>query len=185
MEYAREWINNHKPVGRGADIENLSSNKTGVRPVFGIAGVGKSYIVKHVYFKHVVNQRSDFQKFGWVDVPHPFNIRDFSWSLLLDLHSGSLQHDAMLRIRDPIQGCRELLKRYPCLIVIDGLQSREGWDSIKDALAFEADEKNRSRIIVIANEESVASYCSPNWWNVEGLEQDDAFKLFEQTVTLP
>ncbi|XP_034568884.1 disease resistance protein RGA4 isoform X2 [Setaria viridis] len=178
---AKEWIDNHKDeiVGRKADIENLQANNSGIRPVFGMAGVGKSYIVKHVYFRKVIE--GSFEKFGWVDVCHSFNIRDFSWRLLLDLHSGSLQHAGMLRIRDPIQVCRQLLKKHACLIVIDGLQSTEEWDSIKAALGFEPDQ-TRSRIIVIANEESVASYCSKNWWSVEGLEIDDALELFKRTI---
>lgn len=148
--------------------------------MYGIAGVGKSYIVKYVYFTKVIEHKP-FKKFGWVDVSHPFNIRDFSWNLLLDLHSGSFQHGGMLRIRDPIQECCELLKQHKCLIVIDGLQSKEDWDSIKAALDFKPD--YGSRIIVIANEESVANYCSKHCWNVEGLEIGEAFRLFHETVT--
>ncbi|WVZ50492.1 hypothetical protein U9M48_001738 [Paspalum notatum var. saurae] len=186
QEAAKEWFKQHESehVGRSADIENLRSNKAGVRSVFGMAGVGKSYIVKHVYYKQLTSKDQGFKKFGWVDVSNPFNIRDFSWRLLLDLHSGSLQHGSMLRIRDPIQECSRLLKDQPCLIVIDGLQSREDWDTIKAALAIE-DNQDRSRIIVIANEESVASHCSPRWWSVEGLEIDDALKLFIQTLSRP
>jgi hypothetical protein len=55
-------------------------------------------------------------------------------------------------------------------------------DSIKDGLGSEY-YQNRTRVIVIANEESVATYCSDNWWNVEGLEIDDALDLFRRTVT--
>ncbi|RLM50342.1 hypothetical protein C2845_PMPSC049109 [Panicum miliaceum] len=179
---AREWLNKYQLVGRRADTENLSVSNPGVQPVFGIAGVGKSYIAKQVYYKKVTDGKKPFEKFGWVDVSHPFNIRDFSWSLLLDLHSGSLQYGSMMRIRDPIQQCCELLKTHACLIVIDGLRSKEEWDSIKAALGFEH-HQNRTRIIVIANEESVAKYCSDNWWNVEGLEIDDALDLFKRTVS--
>ncbi|WVZ50444.1 hypothetical protein U9M48_001696 [Paspalum notatum var. saurae] len=188
IQDAKEWFKQHKSdqhVGRSADIDYLSINSPGVRPVFGMAGVGKSYIVKYVYYKQVIDRRtSPFEKFGWVDVSHPFNIRDFSWRLLLDLYSGSLQHGSMLRIRDPIQECCRLLKKCACLIVIDGLQSTEEWDLIKTALAIE-DNQDRSRIIVIANEESVASHCSPRWWSVEGLEIDDALELFKKTLYRP
>ncbi|CAL4995261.1 unnamed protein product [Urochloa decumbens] len=178
---AKEWLQKFPCVGRRADIESLSANDLGVQPVFGVAGVGKSYIVRHVYFNKVIDERNHFEKFGWVDVSHPFNIRDFAWSLLLDLHSGSLQHSSMLRFRDPIQECSDLLKEHACLIVIDGLQSTEEWDSIKAALAFEHDQ-NQSRIIVITIDESVATYCSDDWWNVEVLEIDDALELFRTTA---
>ncbi|CAL4991663.1 unnamed protein product [Urochloa decumbens] len=179
-EDAMEWIEENQLVGRKVDISNLCVNRRGVNAVFGIAGVGKSYIVEHVYWKKVI-EHNPFKKFGWVDVSHPFNIRDFSWSLLLDLHSGSLQHGNMLRIRDPIQECRELLRKHVCLIVIDDLQSTEEWDLIKDALNLEHD--YRSRIIVITNKESVAAYCSSNLWNVEGLEIDEALDLFKTTAS--
>ncbi|WVZ50501.1 hypothetical protein U9M48_001747 [Paspalum notatum var. saurae] len=182
---AKEWLSQHgsKLVGRRADIENLRPSWAEVRPVFGMAGVGKTYIVKYVYYKQMISNNRQFEKFGWVDVSHPFNIRDFSSRLLLDLHSGSLQHGSMLRIRDPIQECSRLLKEHPCLIVIDGLQSTEEWDSIKTALSIQDNDQSQSRIIVIANEERVASHCSRHWWSVEGLEIDDAVELFKKTVT--
>ncbi|KAF8685304.1 hypothetical protein HU200_044045 [Digitaria exilis] len=149
-----------------------------------MAGVGKSYLVRYVYYKQIVTPYTSYQKFGWVDVSHPFNIRDFSWRLLLDLHSGSLQHGTMLRIRDPIQQCRQLIKKDTCLIVIDGLQTKEEWDSIKAALQLDENNvKNGSLIIVIANEKSVASHCAKHWWSVEGLEIDDALHLFNKTAT--
>ncbi|KAF8656463.1 hypothetical protein HU200_060683 [Digitaria exilis] len=173
---AKEWLDEHesKLVGRMADKESLLANSRGaVRPVFGMAGVGKSYLVRYVYYKQIVTPYTSYQKFGWVDVSHPFNIRDFSWRLLLDLHSGSLQHGTMLRIRDPIQQCRQLIKKDTCLIVIDGLQTKEEWDSIKAALQLDENNvKNGSLIIVIANEKSVASHCAKHWWSVEGLEID-------------
>jgi len=181
VERAKEWFKKFKLVGRQADTWNLRDESPVVRPVYGIAGVGKSYIVKHVYYQQVIH--GTFKKFGWVDVPRPFNLREFSWRLLLDFHSGSLQHGSMFRIKDPVQECRELLQNYKCLIVIDGLQSTEDWDQIKAALAFQRD--NRSRILVISYEESVATYCSKdNWWNVEGLEIDDALDLLIRTVIL-
>jgi hypothetical protein len=185
MEAAEKWIREFKVVGRQADISYLLDDRDPVvQAVYGIAGVGKSYFVKHVYYNQVIHhRRTTFEKFGWVNVPHPFNLRDFSWSLLLDLHSGSLQHGSMLRIKDPIQHCRELLRQHTCLIVIDDLQSTDDWYSINAALLF-GHANNKSRIIVITHDESVAEYCSKsNRWNVQGLEIDDAFELFVQTVT--
>lgn len=157
--------------------------------MFGIAGVGKSYIVRYVYYKEMVDKDKQFDKFGWIEVSHPFNMWDFSWSLLLDLHSGCLKHGSMLRIRDPIQECREVLEKNACLIVIDGLQCKDDWDQIKDGLAIINHDQTRrrrksSRIIVIANEESIATYCSSNWWNVQGLEIEEALELLKTTVTL-
>ncbi|KAJ1256185.1 hypothetical protein BS78_K068200 [Paspalum vaginatum] len=177
MKAAEEWLQNNPLAGRATDADNLNANDRGVRFVSGIAGVGKSYLVRNVYFRKVIKDKT-FEKFSWVDISHLFSIMDFSWRLLLDLHSGSLRHANMLRIRDPIQACRELLKMHNCLIVIDGVQSTEQWDSIKAALAFEHDQ-NRSRIIVITNQRSVATYS----WVVQGLEIEDALDLFQATAS--
>ena len=67
MERAKEWFKKFKLVGRQADTWNLRDESPVVRPVYGIAGVGKSYIVKHVYYQQVIH--GTFKKFGWVDVP--------------------------------------------------------------------------------------------------------------------
>ncbi|CAO2149899.1 unnamed protein product [Urochloa humidicola] len=48
IKEATEWLDKHEIVGRMADIENLRANSRGVRPVFGMAGVGKSYVVRYV-----------------------------------------------------------------------------------------------------------------------------------------
>ncbi|KAJ1256184.1 hypothetical protein BS78_K068100 [Paspalum vaginatum] len=168
----KEWLRKNRLIDRRADKDWLSGSYPKVQTVFGMAGVGKSYIVRHVYYSEVIKDNTTFEKFGWVDITHPLNIRDFSWNLLLDLHSGSLQ-----------RACHQLLKKFTCLIVIDGLKSKEEWDSIKSALAFEHDD-NGSCIIVIAYEESVAKYCSSdNWWGVEGLEIDEAFELFKNEAS--
>uniref|UniRef100_K3ZNR6 NB-ARC domain-containing protein n=1 Tax=Setaria italica TaxID=4555 RepID=K3ZNR6_SETIT len=153
--------------------------------VWGIAGVGKSSIVRHVYFSEVLEHKcSNFERFGWVNVSHPINLRELTRSLLLDLHSESLQHCSMLRIKDPIQECRDLLHEHRCLIVIDDIQSVEEWDLIKAALALRATESSlKSRIIVITNEESVATSCATMNWNVRGLEFDEILDLFKKKVS--
>lgn len=180
----------HVRVGREIDLSELhmavhAANRD-VIFVWGIAGVGKCFIVRYVYYSEVLRHRcSNFERFGWVNVSHPINIRDLSQSLLLDLYSESLQHCSMLRIKDPIQECRDLLHEQRCLIVIDGLQSVEEWDLVKAALALRANESSvKSRIIVITDEESVATSCATTKWNVKGLEFDELLDLFKKKVSL-
>ncbi|KAJ1264138.1 hypothetical protein BS78_09G239700 [Paspalum vaginatum] len=186
IESAREWLQGFQRVGRQTNFWGLKSKITlgTVRciPVCGIAGVGKTSLVKQVYCEMVI-EREPFQKFGWVDVlPSPFNLNELCRNLLLDLYSGSLQHASMLRIRDPVQECRGLLQQHRCLIVINGLKSTEEWDAIKADLL--AGHNHQSLIMVIAHEESVARYCdSENWWHVEGLEIEEALDLFKTTAS--
>ncbi|KAF2911628.1 hypothetical protein DAI22_11g194100 [Oryza sativa Japonica Group] len=152
----------------------------GVISVWGIAGVGKSTFVRTIY-----NSHDQFEMYGWVNVSHPFNLRDLACSLLLDLHQngrcflwlGEKDID-MFRTKDPIQECHKLLHKHKFLIVIDGLQSTEEWDLIKSTLLSGNSE---SFIIVITNEESVARHCAveDNFvFNVNGLKADAALYLF-------
>ena len=60
--------------------------------VWGIAGVGKSALVRSAYCKYLKN-RANFAGLnmsfihGWVNVPHPFNLREFCRTLVLNLSS--------------------------------------------------------------------------------------------------
>ncbi|KAJ1275693.1 hypothetical protein BS78_05G155500 [Paspalum vaginatum] len=164
-------------VGREIDINTfhhmaLDSKDRGALFVWGVFGVGKTSVVKHVYYK----------EFGWVNVSHPFNLRDLSWSLLLDLSTESLQHNSVLGIKDPIQECRDLLYEHKCLVVIHGMESTEDWFLTKAYLGIE---HSKSRIIVITNEENVATQCamrSNSLFNIKVLEVDEAKSLFEKKV---
>jgi len=183
---ATQWLDKFKRVARKTDLYIIGVMavvaNVAVISVWGVAGVGKSFLIRTVYYRAIIEGR--FQKFGWVNVSHPFNLVDLSRRLLLDLHSESLNHYSTLRIEDPIQACREFLDEHKCLVVIDGLRSKEEWDLTKAALTFAP---SGSRVIVITDEESVAAYCatpSTVIWNVKVLEADDALELFKKKVCL-
>lgn len=194
--------------GRDTDLSWLHSltRLGGVVSVWGMSGVGKSFLIRQ-FFNNYMRQSSkntvtrnpyyDKKKFGWVDVPRPrpFDLRDLSKSLHSELNP-AFKDEVMSTIKDPIQQCREYLQReenWPYLIVIDGLQSKEEWDSIRRNMDFKfntsSGKSNRSGekvgnvVIIITNEESVANYCATknnNVWNVKGLEVTGAIKLFDQ-----
>ncbi|CAL4986711.1 unnamed protein product [Urochloa decumbens] len=181
LNVAAEWLDNHHIVGREMDLSKLSCTRFHGRvvSVWGMSGVGKSFLVKHFYYDHQWSSHV----FGWVDVSHPFNLMDLSWNLLLDLNPRYLQHGVMPTVKDPIQACREYLHKHTYFIVIDGLQSIEEWSLIKAAL--ELGTSSEDCIIVITNEESVAKHCasdSDSLRNVKGLGVDNAIELFEQKV---
>jgi hypothetical protein len=154
--------------------------------VWGIAGVGKSHLVRNLFYDRVLHGEGQFEKYSWVNVSQPFSLRDFCWSLLLGFLSESPQdkkiaYRSMIGSKNPIQECHELLKRRRCLVVIDDLQSKEQWDSIRDNLVSDCD----SVIIVITTEASVAAHCAYNEdlvFNVKGLQADAAFCLFKSKV---
>ncbi|KAF7056214.1 hypothetical protein CFC21_079194 [Triticum aestivum] len=144
-EEAQDWTNNFELLRHeDIDITNLLKEGPGVASVWGIAGVGKSALVKSVYYRVMLGLypiyrwakdprdrlRRKFTAYSWVDVPHPFNLTEFSRRLLLDFHSDDLQakETAIVGIiegQDPIQGCRRFLREHECFVVIDGLWSTD------------------------------------------------------------
>ncbi|KAM0856669.1 hypothetical protein ACQ4PT_048973 [Festuca glaucescens] len=188
---ATEWMVKNPVIGRESEMNELRKYTANARinylrviSVWGIAGVGKSALVRN-FFCHMILNTDIFVKYGWVDVSHPFNLRDFSRSLLLNIDSESLQAKetaphGKISIRNPIQEVRDLLERHHCLVVIDDLQSKEQWDLIKAAfLSISC----QSVIIAITTEASIATSCADKEelvFNVKGLQADAAINLFHQ-----
>ncbi|VAI94250.1 unnamed protein product [Triticum turgidum subsp. durum] len=173
-----EWMEKYPLLGRVSEMNILRRYtaracffRIKVISVWGIAGIGKSALVRHLYHDRILDDRSQFQKYAWVDVSHPFNINDFCRDLLSDFHSE----------RNPIEECLQLLSNYRCLLVIDDLQSMEEWNMIRTALL---PEPSRSVIIVVTTDANIATYCASTKlvFNVKALEADAAFNLFKMQV---
>lgn len=110
-----------------------------------------------------------FETYGWVHVPdYWFDLKLISRQLYLDLCSfgGSVYNDETKHANETvnaieeaalIQRCCKFLREKACLVVIDGLSSRQGWDLFKDTYLSEP---IRGCIIVITNEEKVARHCA-------------------------
>lgn len=112
---------------------SMSVTSTGVHSVWGMSGVGKSFLVKHYYIGQEAKMKNttslgvrhgSLLMYGWVNVCRPFDLTDLSWSLLLDLNPGFLQDCQLSTMKDPIEECRQYLYVNDCFIVIDGLQTR-------------------------------------------------------------
>ncbi|CAM0908698.1 unnamed protein product [Alopecurus aequalis] len=171
MQEVNDWMTKYPLVGREPQMNVLRRytadacfRDSSVISVWGIAGIGKSALVQNLYYDRMLHSYQ-FNKYIWVDVSHPFNLRDFSRSLIPDSE------------KDPIEECCELLRKHNCLLVIDDLRSIEEWDLIKSALVYRP---SSSVIIVITTEASIATYCTNNEdqvFNVKGLEADAAMEL--------
>jgi hypothetical protein len=155
--------------------------------LWGIAGVGKSALVRKIFEDPVVHYvRGKEQKYSWVDVPHPFRLMEFSRRLLLgfyskDLHAQETAAVGIMEGQDTIQACCHFLQQYECAIVIDGLRSTHDWDSIK--AVFLSEPTQSSRIIVITTEETVGTHYALDKGrvhNIKGLDAKDALRLFKE-----
>jgi len=144
---------------------------------------------RHDYI--LVWSRPDFTMYSWADVPHPFNLTDLSWRLLWDFYSDDLDAKSTAAIgimegQDPIQECRRYLREHRCLVVIDGLRSKDDWELIKAAFLPDS---TKACIVVITNEESVARHCVDNkeiqLVNVKGLKADTSLELFQEVCMCP
>ncbi|GJM95946.1 hypothetical protein PR202_ga12742 [Eleusine coracana subsp. coracana] len=144
-------------VGRDSEAQELPKNTSTARvdalqaiSVWGVAGVGKSALVRNSYYDIMLNNHHLF--------------------------------DTKMGIRDPIIECSNILKNRACLVIIDDLQSKEEWDMIQDALISRP---SRSVMVVITNEEKIASYCADRndlIFNAKGLQIDAAIELFKKEV---
>ncbi|CAO2144723.1 unnamed protein product, partial [Urochloa humidicola] len=136
--------------------------------LWGMAGVGKSFLVGALY-DHFADT---FDSCAVVSAARPFDIKNLCQNLVNDLKAVEGE-DIFLR-------CWKHLEENWCLVVIDGLRSNEDWDLIEGNLISGA---SRSCIIVITREESVARHCAKSddaVCCVQGLEADAARDLFEK-----
>lgn len=161
-----EWTNKFKNV----DLEEMLRIRTN--------GASPNHVVK-VYYMDLENEitaargraflgneyygngrcpLSLSERRSWVHLPHPFNVMDFSWRLLLDFYSDDPKAKEAVAVglmegKDPIQECREFLREEEFFVVIDGLCSTADWDLIK---ATFLSEPIKCTIVVIANKREVA-----------------------------
>ncbi|XP_040384522.1 disease resistance protein Pik-2-like [Oryza brachyantha] len=154
----RRCLGKNSLVGRDLEGEKLfklikdrpHTEKPHVVSVWGIPGSGRTALVSDVYDRCCYNKLFDRQ--ATVSIPQPYNLMGFCRCLLLSGLASSVQP------QNPIRQCCEVLHADRCLVVIDEVQSKEDWDSIKDAGFISA--KCKSCFVVITTEESVATHCA-------------------------
>jgi hypothetical protein len=167
-----------------------------VTSVWGIAGVGKSTLVKYSYTKSMLNPEKKLPRhnyYFWVDVPHPFSLAELSLRLLrtffLDYYPSEYQERVMIGIlegdRDPIQECVLFLQQQfkeAWLLVLDGLCSTDDWDIINATFGLDS----RGFTIVVTNDQHVAMHCAnkndKQMISVQGLDADEALNFFKKQV---
>lgn len=170
------WREHHNLYGRESELKNLGEQiatahvrkVSAVVSVCGIAGVGKSFLVR-AFYDHFA---ASFESSAVVSASHPFDIMNFCQNLVDGLKPPE-GDDIFPRIW-------RHLEEKQCLVVIDNLRCKEDWDMIEGRLILRA---SRTCIIVITREKTVARHCVTSdgaVCRVKGLEADAARSLFEK-----
>lgn len=191
MIEARGW-KKFELIGHGGEWGEIFRHLWwNVISVWGIAGVGKSALVRSIYFDDMISTYlyQPARCYSWVDVPHTFNLIDLSRRLLMDFYSVDLEAKEIVAIgmmegQDPIQMCRNFLQESNCFVVIDGLRSIHDWDLIKTSFLSDP---IKGRIIVITHNECVAAHCVDNKdcvVNIKGIEAHEALNLYTKVPCL-
>jgi hypothetical protein len=186
------WFAKCSIEGRDDEVHRLSSIiyssrrilYTPVVVIWGPPGVGKTALVEQVYSEFVLNRLATHQQFvlfGWVQLPNPFNLTGFCQTLL------SVLRPDLPPSPDPIQHCSHLVCNYPCLVVIDGLQSMEiFWELANARLIYG---NPNSCIVLITTENSVVTSMKSilrqdAMFQVKPLDRKNASDLFRQVSLL-
>lgn len=145
--------------------------------VFTVRKIATDGILRDAYY-------SAFQQIecrSWVDVPNPFDLTDFSWRLLLDFYSDDPQAKEAAAVGlmegtlDPIQKCREFLRRK-CLVIINDLRSEEDWDLIKNTFLSE----HIQSIVIVRSYDRINKHCSRNVFQRLVGTQSDSSKIHDK-----
>lgn len=163
----------HGLFGRESELAKLWNHvgMNRVTSVCGMAGAGKSFLVE-AFYNHYYGVR--FDSLLVVSAPHPFDIMNFCQNLLHELNLEQQKDE------DIFLSCQRHLENHECLVVIDGLRSKEDWDLIDGSLMMSR--QFQSSIIVITWEESVAQHCATSVeavCSLKGLDAAAARRLFK------
>jgi hypothetical protein len=162
--------------------------RRGVMSVYGYRK-SKSGVVKRLYRSIMLQREEfdglRFKRCRWVPVYAvarcPLDLTDLSRRLYIDLEdefydgnleellsSGTLNRftskaigRALRRMQheELVESCREFLREEDSLVVLDGLRSKDDWDSIKMTLLLEPP---KGCVVVITTDYKVALHCVDN-----------------------
>jgi predicted ATPase len=170
--------------------EQASTQEFEVIALWGMGGLGKTTLIKHIYQRLQVT--SMFQKFAFITVLRPFNLEELLRCLALQLEArndamdfvGDTQKSiSLMGVTDLIEVLERRSQGKSFLIVLDDLSSTTEWDKILPSLRAM---KTSSLVIVITTRrEDIAKHCCKKpkcICLIDGLQENDAYNLFTKKV---
>jgi len=136
------------------------------------------------------NHEEEFTAFSWVYVASPFSLMSFAWRLLVNFYADDLQAMEAAAVgsmqgQDLYEECRKILRQKKYFVVIDGLQSTDDWDTIKQVLFPQGID---GCVVVITHEAKVARHCQVDEGqrvNLKAFQADEAHNHFMEVRSLP
>ncbi|KAJ1441245.1 Virus X resistance protein-like, coiled-coil domain [Sesbania bispinosa] len=163
-----------------------------VNLVVGPPGIGKTTIVKNVYYEQKkisheekINKKNEMHYFefcAWITMPHPRDDDKLFKEILQQIQKENAS--APLRIatmdlspRSIVEKIKEYLKDKRYLIVFDEVRDSNFWSTVKIALP---NNSKSSRVIITTRDEGVADGCDALFdvYKLKPLSKNDALKLF-------
>ncbi|CAM8885115.1 unnamed protein product [Rhodiola kirilowii] len=161
-------------------LVNSDDAELRVIPVVGMAGLGKTALVKNIYDDMKVKMY--FQSHAWISVCQTFKIEELLRDLIQQLYgeNRSLVPSEIdrMNIEELIKQIQTLLNRTRYLVVLDDVWSIDVWISIK--IAFPGNNKS-SRIMLTTNNADVAFSSGESTtyiYNLHPLTEKDSWTMF-------
>ncbi|KAI3465453.1 hypothetical protein Pfo_022116 [Paulownia fortunei] len=149
--------------------------------VVGELGSGKTMLARAVYGNRIIKDQFK-AACAWVTISKECTTKDILLNLL---KQGEKSREQDGRINEDLlkERLRQELKGQRYLIVLDGVQSSDQWESLKDAFP---DEKNGSKIILTTCDEQVALLADPKSQphSLKRLDNEESWTLFLKKVGL-
>ncbi|KAM1061141.1 hypothetical protein FF1_025670 [Malus domestica] len=141
-------------------MQLMKEDKCLVVSIWGMDGLGKTTLAKHVY--HHSEVRHHFVGFAWVCISQRCQVRNVWEAILFKLMSPTTeQREAIVKWRDDeiAQKICLTLQDSRCLVVLDDIWSIEAWESLKAAFPRGG---TKSRILLTTRKKAVALCADRN-----------------------
>ncbi|CAN6569994.1 unnamed protein product [Malus baccata var. baccata] len=141
-------------------MQLMKEDKCLVVSIWGMGGLGKTTLAKHVY--HHSEVRHHFVGFAWVCISQRCQVRNVWEAILFKLMSPTTEErEAIAKWRDDeiAQKICLTLQDSRCLVVLDDIWSIEAWESLKAAFPRGG---TKSRILLTTRKKAVALCADRN-----------------------
>ncbi|GLT96090.1 hypothetical protein SLE2022_137370 [Rubroshorea leprosula] len=156
-------------------LECLKGEKVTMIGVWGMGGVGKTTIMKHVY--NELLKEGKFKKLIWVDVSQNFDINNLQKQIACSLKE-KWEENQNETVRAGVLS-KMLEEQKPYLLILDDM-----WSSFKleDVGIPKPDETNGCKLVLTTRSQELARSMDCRRIQVETLSKEKALKLFLNKV---